>query len=200
MKNLCLDIGNVLCKINFNPFIDLLSKYLNITREEVWYFLNRVQKLHDLGLTKMEDELKDHFKIKSPVIIEELIDAWGKTLIPNHHLIDCINECVEKENIKIALLSNIGFEHAAWFDSNINIKNSLKYFSCFVGARKPSFIYYQTFIQMHPQFKDSIYLDDNEDNLKSAVQFGLKSHYFNLQDYEDNDILNMLNHFQNLIK
>jgi hypothetical protein len=198
-KNLCLDIGNVICKINFNPFIDLLSKHLNITREDVWYFLNRVQKLHDMGLTQMEDELKDHFKIKSPVIINELIDTWNKTLIPNTDIINFINEYSSTNKIEIALLSNIGFEHADWFNNNVIINNSIKYFSCFVGARKPSFIYYQSFLQMYPQFKECIYLDDNTDNLNSSLKNGLSGRYFNLQDYKDDDILNALQGFKSII-
>ena len=198
-KNLCLDIGNVICKINFNPFIDLLSKHLNITREDVWYFLNRVQKLHDMGLTQMEDELKDHFKIKSPVIINELMDTWNKTLIPNTDIINFINEYSSTNKIEIALLSNIGFEHADWFNNNVIINNSIKYFSCFVGARKPSFIYYQSFLQMYPQFKECIYLDDNTENLNSSLKNGLSGRYFNLQDYKDDDILNALQGFKSII-
>ena len=198
-KNLCLDIGNVICKINFNPFIDLLSKSLNITREDVWYFLNRVQKLHDVGLTRMEDELKDHFKIKSPVIVDELMEAWNKTLLPNKEIINIINNYAVENNAQIALLSNIGFEHADWFNHNVVIQNSIKHFSCFVGARKPSFIYYQSFLQMYPQFEGCTYIDDNRDNLSSAKQIGFSSRYFDLQNHKESDILDASNEFQSII-
>ncbi len=195
MKNyLCLDIGNVLCKINFDPFYKGMSKHLNLTYEEVSYFLNRVQKIHDLGLTNLEDELRDHFKIKSPVIIEELNELWRDgVLIPDWEVIDVIRNTSTKNNIQVALLSNIGYEHAAYFENNVlNYlpKNIIKYFSCQIGARKPSDIYYQSFLQRYPDFAGALYVDDIRPNLDSGKRFGLKSEYFNLQDYTDGDILN----------
>jgi FMN phosphatase YigB (HAD superfamily) len=68
-----------------------------------------------------------------------------------------------------------------------------------VGARKPSFIYYQSFLQMYPQFKECIYLDDNTENLNSSLKNGLSGRYFNLQDYKDDDILNALQGFKSII-
>ena len=47
----CLDIGNVLCHVDFNVFLADVSESLNVTTEDAMYFLNRSQKLHDLGLT-----------------------------------------------------------------------------------------------------------------------------------------------------
>jgi FMN phosphatase YigB (HAD superfamily) len=182
MRNLTLDIGNVLCHIDFTSFINCLSKNLNVTREEVWYFLSRAQKLHDLGLTKMEDDLKDHFKIRSPVIIEELIESWNHSLKPNFHIINGVQELSEELEIEIALLSNIGVEHASWFNQNIKMNKTIKHFSCFVGARKPTILYYQSFLQRYPQFTGSIYVDDNRDNLSTGTEIGFSSHYFNLEE------------------
>ena len=61
MNYCCLDIGNVLVDVKFKEFLENLSRTLNITVEDAQYFMNRSQKLHDLGLTIMKDELKDHF-------------------------------------------------------------------------------------------------------------------------------------------
>lgn len=186
-EHLCLDIGNVLCKVDFNPFRNGLSKNLNLSYEEVDHFLNRVQKIHDLGLTNLEDELRDHFKIKSPVIIEELNDLWkNKTLIPNWEVIDAIRVYCKKNNVKLALLSNIGYEHASYFEEKVfpytSTEGVKKWFSCFIGARKPSLIYYQSFLTQNPSFQGALYIDDNKDNLVMGKKMGFNSKYFNLCD------------------
>lgn len=182
MKNLCLDIGNVLCHVKFNDFINLLSYKLNLSNDEVWDFLNRVQKLHDVGLTNLKDELKDHFKIKSNEIVKEILNSWDLVLIPNDQVINAIKKIQSELKIEIALLSNIGFEHADLFNSQVQIDNSIKHFSCYVGARKPTLLYYQSFLQQYPQFNNAIYLDDNLDNLASGKKMGLDSIYFNLEE------------------
>lgn len=185
MKNLCLDIGNVLCEVNLSEYINLLSLRLNISIKEVWYFLNRVQRLHDLGLTNLSDELRDHFKIKSDVVIDELNNEWNNALIPNKYLVDGINNLVSELNIEVALLSNIGYEHADLFNQTVNVKSAIKHFSCFVGARKPTLLYYQSFLQQFPQFKNAVYVDDLKENLNTGSMMGLKPMHFTLEEKKD---------------
>lgn len=185
MNNLCLDIGNVICKIDFNDFYRLLSSRLNLSHAEVDGFLNRVQKLHDLGLTSLADELKDHFKIKSEVIIDDLLNSWNCVLTPNVFIINKINDFININNVNLALLSNIGLEHSKLIDhvfTKLSLNYSVKHFSCDVGARKPSLIYYQSFLMQHPEYKNSIYVDDNNDNLATGNKMGFKTVYFNLDD------------------
>ena len=112
MKFVALDIGNVLLHADFSDFLKKLSKSLNITIEEANYFMNRSQKLHDLGLTKMSDELRDHFKIKSPVIIDELISMWNDVIHPANDILEIIDRLARENDLQVALLSNVGIEHA----------------------------------------------------------------------------------------
>jgi hypothetical protein len=178
MKTICLDIGNVLCRVDFIPFLEHLSKSLNITLEESQYFLNRTQKLHDLGCTSIADELRDHFKIKSPVIMRELLDLWDDKVIQRDRTYQLEN-VVLKHNLQVALLSNIGFEHAKvvgyWASGNgpFSLK-SVRHFSCFVGARKPSALFYQSFLWEYPEFKGSLYVDDLQENLDASHRFGFQ--------------------------
>lgn len=193
MKNLCLDIGNVLCEVDLSSYINLLSLRLNLSKEEVWYFLNRVQRLHDLGLTNLSDELRDHFKIKSEIIIDELNNTWNNCIIPNYNLIEKINQLVEKLNIEVALLSNIGYEHAAVFNEKVSMPKAIKHFSCFVGARKPTLLYYQSFLQQYPQFKNSVYIDDLKENLAAGASLGFNSIHFTLEEKKETLISNKYN-------
>lgn len=77
MNYVCLDVGNVLVHVDFQIFIRDLSKQLNITLEEAEYFMNRTHALHDMGLTKMADELRDHFKIKVSTHHGRFIEVMG---------------------------------------------------------------------------------------------------------------------------
>lgn len=187
MKYVCMDIGNVLVKVNMSSFSKKLSKTLNITLEDANYFMNRTQKLHDLGLTKMQDELRDHFHIKSSIIIDELIQEWNAVITPADYIIDILIEMMDKNDLKIALLSNIGLEHAEQITSDVNYNkkffgNTINFFSCNVGARKPSLVYYNTFLQLHPEFKGCLYVDDLWENLYASEQFGFKTCRFALDE------------------
>jgi|HubBroStandDraft_5_1064220.scaffolds.fasta_scaffold271406_2 FMN phosphatase YigB (HAD superfamily) len=186
MNYCALDIGNVLVHVNFQPFLNQLSKSLNITLEEAGYFMNRSQCLHDLGCTTMLSELKDHFKIRSPIIIEELIEKWNKVIEPNFDIIHRIDRMIRHDDLQIALLSNVGLEHAQQMAQILDIgdffKSSIKFFSCHVGARKPTLVYYHTFLQLHPTFKGCPYVDDLQENLNAAQQFGFKTMRFSLED------------------
>lgn len=191
MKYICLDIGNVLCTVSAEPFLDLLSETFNVTIPEAARFLKRFQQIHDLGYTTMEDELKDKFGVKSPVIIKKLVDAWNDSVQPNMHILDRLNGLREGHNLQVALLSNIGVEHAAMMEEKLSrngfFPGAIKHFSCSVGARKPSAIYYQSFLLQYPEFKGCLYVDDLKENLEASKAFGFKTYHFTLENpnYED---------------
>lgn len=182
-KYACFDIGNVLCHVNFDKILAAISKEMNITKADVLYFLSRTQKLHDLGLTNLKDELHDHFKIHSEVIMQELLSAWNESVWHEPVMIQLLNELTEN-NVKIALLSNIGFEHANFLtkelSGNKSFRDAIHFFSCNVGTRKPSILYYQSFLMMHPKFQGAIYIDDVQENLDTGKIFGFKTVHFSL--------------------
>lgn len=187
MNYVALDIGNVLVHTNFQSFLKKLSKSLNITMEEAMYFMNRTQKLHDLGCTQMSDELRDHFKIRSPIVIDELLDYWLNVIDTADYVLDLFQKLMQKNDLQVALLSNIGLEHASQISTLLNyydkfFDKSITHFSCYVGARKPTVIYYQSFLQLHPEFYGCPYVDDLQENLDASKQFGFKTHRFSLEE------------------
>lgn len=187
-KYICLDIGNVLCDVATQPFLETLSESFNITFAEADRFLKRFQQIHDLGYTTMEDELKDKFGLKSPVLLKKLVQGWNDSVTTNYYMIDKLNDLRNNHNLQVALLSNIGVEHAAMMEEKLNRGNffpgAIKHFSCYVGARKPSMIYYQSFITQYPEFKGCIYVDDLVVNLEASKQFGFQTFHMSLA--EDN--------------
>jgi FMN phosphatase YigB (HAD superfamily) len=184
-KYACFDIGNVLCHINFNEFIGTISKTMNITKSDVNYFLGRSQKLHDLGLTDLKSELHDHFNIHSDVIVDDILSQWNMVVNPEKIMFQLLTQLV-KNDVKIALLSNIGYEHSKLLNNIISsyedLNGIIKHFSCFVGARKPSSIYYQSFLLQHPEFTGCLYVDDLVENLEASKAFGFQTYHFTLED------------------
>ena len=186
MKYIALDIGNVLCHVSTEPFLEMLSETFNVTIPEASRFLKRFQQIHDLGYTTMEDELKDHFGVKSPVTIQKLVKGWNDSVFPNLHILDRLNDMRDRHNLQVALLSNIGVKHAAMMEEKLAhngfFPGAIKHFSCFVGARKPSMIYYQSFLTQYPQFKGCLYVDDLKENLHASTAFGFQTYHFTLED------------------
>jgi FMN phosphatase YigB (HAD superfamily) len=184
MKFVALDIGNVLCHVDFSNLLRDLSETLNITTQDALYFINRSQKLHDLGLTVMKDELTDHLKIKSQVTINKLLTSWNNVVKPDLRVLNMYNKMIGEDNLQVALLSNIGIEHAALMEEVLShngfFKNAIRHFSCEVGARKPTALYYQSFLMSHPEFQGCVYVDDVVDNLVAGQKFGFKPYHFAL--------------------
>lgn len=186
MKYAAFDIGNVLVNVDFPGFVNKLSKTLNITVEDATYFLNRSHAMHDLGLTVMKDELIDHLHIKSSVLRDELIQDWHNCITPADWLLEKIDALCAQHNIQVALLSNVGTEHAVRMRSVLNhykfFREGIPHFSCEVGARKPTYLYYQSFLQLHPEFQGCPYFDDLRENLQTGMKFGFKPYRLSLEE------------------
>jgi FMN phosphatase YigB (HAD superfamily) len=186
MKYVAFDVGNVLFKVDFTPFINKLSRSLNITVSEATYFLNRSHKLHDLGLTVMHDELLDHLKIKSSVLRDDLVLEWNHSIHPADWMIDRMDKFCTKNDLQVILLSNVGLEHAVRMKESFkpypSFDNAIQHFSCDVGARKPTMLYYQSFLQSYPECKGCPYIDDLEENLKMGARFGFQTMKFSIDD------------------
>jgi FMN phosphatase YigB (HAD superfamily) len=184
MKYVALDVGNVLVHADFSGFVSKLSKTFNLTIAEATYFMNRNQKLHDLGLTKMRDELGDHFKVRSEPLMEELVKDWNEVIVANKSVLDMLNKLILQQDLKVALLSNVGLEHREKMKEVLQwgnfFGNCITHFSCDVGARKPQMVYYHTFLQLHPAFEGCPYIDDLQENLDMGAQFGFKPYKYAL--------------------
>jgi FMN phosphatase YigB (HAD superfamily) len=81
---------------------------------------------------------------------------------------------LQNDGYEIALVSNIGHEHKARIEDSRTFEKCIKFFSCDVGARKPTMLYYKTFLDMHPEFLGALYVDDLAENLAMGEKFGLK--------------------------
>lgn len=188
MKFLALDIGNVLVNLDMAPFKKALSKQVNISGRDANDFIDRIQVQQDLGLTTLHKELRLQFNIKSEYIIEDLMEAWNAVVKPNYFSIDFLNNLVDEHDIKVVLVSNLGFDHMNYFNIALKdvslYKNSIHHFSCEIGARKPTALYYKLLLDAHPEFAECVYVDDLLENLEMGKYMGFNSFHFDLSKYK----------------
>lgn len=196
MKYLALDIGNVLCRVNQNLFTDRVSEKLNLSIVEVERHMKRFWELHDIGFTTIEDELIDKFGVKSEIIMQDLLARWNIVVTPDNKAINRIKQIVDEGDVQLAFLSNMGYEHMEQMKDQLAplYPNAIKHFSCEVGARKPSKLFYQSFLLENPEFKGCYYVDDLYENLEAAKKFGFKPFHFDLAE-NDYDRLSILDNF-----
>lgn len=186
---LALDIGNVLCKVDLRQFTFAVSKVVNLSTWEVGHIVNRSQRLQDVGLLTMGEILESEFKIKSSVLLDELIDIWNNKVVTfDKNVFDFFSTMSKQYDLNIALLSNIGIDHAVIADKYIKdiiqsevFVDAIRHYSCNVGVRKPQSLFFQSFLLQHPEFKGCVYLDDREENLIASLPFGFYTQTFDLE-------------------
>lgn len=198
MEYIALDIGNVLCRVDFRKFTFAISRITNLSTWEVGRKINRSQKIRDVGLLSMTDILESEFGIKSQPVIDDLISIWNEQVVSFD--LNVLDFFESKKDLQIALLSNVGLEHSNmiknyfnYFTEDSRFKNAIFYFSCDLGTRKPNTLYYSNFLSIHPEFKGCIYLDDLRENLDTASKLGFNSVEFNLENDDLYDLANLKN-------
>jgi len=179
MKYIALDIGNVICDVNLHKVINCYQNYF----PDIANFIELSAPAIDTGLTTFRQEIDNihqrNFWVPS-IGYEKL---WDTAITPK--LFTDLQP--ELKEFNIALLSNIGTEHAAFIRKEFPkpYNQCIQHFSCEVGARKPSKLFFQSFLMQHPEFKNCTFVDDREENLKAAKEFGFNSVRFNLKDFDD---------------
>jgi len=213
MRALCLDIGNVIGKVEFDTFTAILSSVVNIPQQEAHVRINRYQGLHDVGLMDMHQILGKEFDVKSEELMEFLISEWTNVLPMDKRVINrletisskiLINNygCIVSE-LKLALLSNVGQEHANYISERFGechiLDTAIKYFSCEVGSRKPQSLYFQSFLDRYPRFINSVYVDDRQENLDASVPYGFIPVRLDLSTMSDLEIESRLDAIEKLV-
>ena len=184
MTHMAIDIGNVIFHFDIEGFKTKLSKILYISRSDVQFFLDWIHGFHDAGITTFEKAIEHDF---GPLYNnkKEILEAWDNAIYPNSQVVSLLKTLKEVEGVKIAYLSNIGYEHALLLKTKYSeiFSNSILHFSFEIGAIKPSKLFFQSFCLDHDEFSGCVYIDDLENNLKTAKQYGFTTYQFNLNNF-----------------
>jgi FMN phosphatase YigB (HAD superfamily) len=182
-KAVAFDIGNVLWHVDLGAFTRKLVTGGYVPHGDQGDFLEMTLGLLDVGLMTLRQALDylapGHYDGQSP--LDEMEMAWLDTIQPALPMLELLQELLDKK-WRVALLSNIGLDHAKYIERNYPVINRCdKHFSCYVGARKPNKIFYQSFNQNHPARP---FFDDREENIRAAegYLYGIR---FALEDFPD---------------
>jgi FMN phosphatase YigB (HAD superfamily) len=185
MKYLAIDLGNVVLEVDLSGFLKKMSAIHNISTDDAYRFLEKIQPVQDLGLINLTNGIKNNFKTSAKQL-KKLTNEWNNIIKPSKLMISFLEHLIKNET-NIALLSNIGTDHTPLIRNIISpfiYDNSIKFFSCEQNARKPDDLYYKTFLNTYPEFKGCVYLDDRIENIEAGNRFGFNSYHFALDSFK----------------
>ena len=185
MKPIAFDIGNVLVKVNlWSLGIALVEHGYLDAASNFFPFWNYVSPMIDIGVTDVKNELVNNFDVNTNDL-NTIMNAWAITVQPVKEITDLISELQKKYNI--ALLSNIGLDRVEYLRLQFPpvYNKCIQHFSCEVGARKPSKLFFQSFLIDYPEFRGCVFIDDKEENVAMAKAMGFNAIQFVLDDKDN---------------
>jgi FMN phosphatase YigB (HAD superfamily) len=179
--HIAFDIGRVLVHVNFDKFLKVYCDLFLDQLDDPMAFLFDLHGQQDVGLTTIARAAKERFGIPTNQT-NALLEAWNDSIEPEPDMMKLIID-LHKEGWNIALLSNMGLEHAEHLRKGLPdlFKLCDSHLSCDVGARKPSKLFFQSFLMDYPDYRGCIFVDDLEQNRKVANFYGFQSYDFNLE-------------------
>lgn len=183
-----LDLGNVLAHIDFTHFIEKGIEFKCFKNEkEGFHFINYCTPLMDVGSLSIIDALKFNYKLTEEKLAI-MLDFWLRSVYANDDMFIFLEKLIIQGH-KIAILSNLGVEHVAMvrnvFPDVIN--KCVQHFSCEVGVKKPSKLFFKTFLDENIDFKSATFIDDRNENLLTAKKFHFKTNQFRLDEWDSSE-------------
>jgi len=189
-KIIALDIGHVLARVDMSLFHrKLVELGYSMDEEEADLFSSAVQASFDTGMLDMRQALHVHFPKMKRDHVKQVIKSWEAVVTPCGPTMEALDEILSA-GATVALLSNIGLDHAAYL-SRICFRQfdrCKKHFSCDVGARKPTKLYYQSLLlELGSLHLPIIFLDDRIENVEAAKTQNFSSQLFDIEKYDSDE-------------
>lgn len=202
IKNIIFDIGNVILYFDWDSFInkftnnidekEFIEKYIYYTPE--WHD----EALLDIGYLEREEAIKIQMERSNHQNDELLLRFWNSFLDEYKINEDVINlmKKLKENGYKLYLLSNFSkdvHEHFINHDLFKIIDGAILSYQ--VHKIKPDVsIYHELEKTYNIKFNESIFIDNNQDNVNKGNELGLKSIKVN-----DNDYCDLIEKLENII-
>lgn len=191
MQCIAFDIGNVLCHFDIDDFYDKSVENHSDpiqSRELIKNLTEELEHLDYIGAVTISNEIRRKFNnIFTEEQIEKIIDTWNKTVSPNEQMMNFISS-LKYDNIKIALLSNMGKDHAVYLKNTYPLLFDVDviHLSYEVGSFKPHKLFFQSFLMNNEEYAGCVYLDDKKENIISAAKMKFNAVHFDLNSLTKN--------------
>jgi len=196
IKNIIFDFGGVLLDIDYELTYSNLSDVMGvrITSDHIPAQIFKVMLGYEKGEINTETFLWNLQKESSKLTPQpdKLVKAWNAMLLGwNPDRFKFLEEL--RKDYSVYLLSNINELHLEWVMSDLKKNHKItnfdtKYFdktfySHLMKMRKPELkIYQEVLNETGINAEESLFIDDNIENVKKARQIGLQATYHNPKD------------------
>lgn len=196
IKNIIFDIGGVLLDIDYNLTYTKLSEVMgiDIERKNIPSHIFKLMLGYEKGEINTETFLWNLQKESSKLTphADKLIKAWNAMLIGwNPKRLVFLEELSAKYSLFV--LSNTNDLHMEWFRRDLKKNHKItnfdtKYFdktfySHLMRMRKPeNKIYKRVLKEAEIKAEETLFIDDNMENVKKARKVGLQAVYHNPKD------------------
>ncbi len=187
LEAIIFDIGNVLLSFDFGQTFRRLAPLCSVHESEILSVFSRLKDPFESGRLGADDFLKQvtlELGYRGDAV--ELRLAWQEIFEPieqTHALVRRLHS-----RIPLYLLSNTNDLHTEYFLSRYSVFECFQdaIFSQQVGLLKPNPEIYRVATRrfsINPE--NTLFIDDLEENVASAVAVGLKTHHYNAARHED---------------
>lgn len=190
IKNIIFDFGGVILDIDIDRTVNAFEK-LGITGFSANEIHPNTQSVFEdlekgiISTRQFFDIILEKYPTNKNVSQKELFEAWAALLLPfRQERIDIIKK-LNAEGYNTYILSNTNYPHRVRFLNSFSRQFGYDmetlfeqcYYSDELGIRKPDINIYKHILkdsQLNP--RETVFIDDNMDNLVMAEQCGLKTY------------------------
>ncbi len=196
IKNIIFDLGQVLVKVDLNPFIYQFSKAFQIAPNEInkngkdgAYLDFEIGKINGADFHRLICEHYNHF-----IPLDRLKAIWASMLVGEVEGTAAILKALHKKKYTLSLLSNTDPWHFEYCENSIPVldKFSHKFLSYDLKMKKPDaeiFLAVAEKLAAKPEY--CLFIDDLEENVASAKSLNFQTILFQNADQLRRELLGL---------
>ena len=183
IKAVLFDLGNVLVKVNKKMALQEFSRLMGIPVSHLLSLLeSKIEKDFELGLISTREyirKVEEFFGLRVKLDVETLFNIWDKCFEPDEMVLSIVGGL--NGEVTKGILSNTNSLHIEVVRKKWKIFDNFDYlfFSYEIGYAKPDRRIYQFVAEKLGVVPEQvIFIDDLEENVSSAKEFGFVTHLF----------------------
>jgi len=183
------DIGRVLLDFDFAASMQRILK--DETQESNNRLITAIEKRNgfEAGIIGSNEFIKQSIETIDPSLDpEEFRDAWRRIFTRNPPMWEVVRRLKAEGTHRLIIFSNTNAIHCPWIFEEFPEFDLFdgKVLSYQVGAIKPNVAIYQHAIReyaLNP--RQTIYIDDLQENIATGRQFGMRCHLYQIDNHAD---------------